>query len=339
MKRVLISLIALSVSAVMAQDAPVQTGTPAKLTVRGKVINVFLQSLEGGTLTFQVAKNPRNIPAPADKVTSLQFFPKFDEEAVTAAYASGDYDSMLATLEPVMNEYVQYMIIDNNMRDEFDMMYNAYRSQENFAKVKEYADIMLAIGDDELVVRATVGKALASIHEGDIAAAEKVVDELDVEAAKLYLTACIQRANGEPVQAIQTITTIISEHPNDMIWLPQGELLNAYLYLDMTGTNWVTTTNSAMYTARQVKNMYKGNNVAADAEILWDSLGGRAIEEAEAKERAELKALEEKRKAEEKARREKEAAEKKARKAAEKKAAEEAAAAAAGTNTVETATN
>jgi hypothetical protein len=339
MKRVLISLIALSVSAVMAQDAPVQSGTPAKLTVRGKVINVFLQGLEDGTLTFQVAKNPKNIPAPANKVTSLQFFPKFDEEAVLAAYASGDYDSMLSTLEPVMSEYLQYMVIDNNMRDEFDIMYNAYRSQENFAKVKEYADIMIAIGDEDLVIRAKVGKALASISDGDIEAAEAVVAELDDDAAKLYLTACIQRAQGDPVQAIQTVTTIISEHPNDMIWLPQGELLNAYLYLDMTGTNSVISTNSAMYTARQVKNMYKGNNVAADAEILWDSLGGRAVEEAEAKERAEMKAREEKRKAEAKARREKEAEERKARKAAEKKAAEEAAAAAAKTNTVETATN
>lgn len=337
MKRVLISLIALSAMGVMAQDAQVQSGTPAKLTVRGKTINVYLQSLEDGKLTFQMAKSPKNIPAPAEKVTSLQFFPKYDEEAVIAAYGRGDYESMLAALEPVMNEYLPYMMIDNNMRDKFDMMYNAYCSQENFAKIKELAAIMIAIGDEDRVVRAQVGNALAMIHAGDIASAEKAVEELGNEAAKLYLTACIQRAQGDPVNAIQTVTTIISEHANDMEWLPAGELLNAYLYLDMTGTNSVITTNSAMYTARQVKNIYKGSNVAADAEKLWDSLGGRAIEEAEAKERAEMKA----RAKEAEARRKVEAAERKAKQAAEKAAAKAAAeaAAAAGTNAVETATN
>jgi hypothetical protein len=337
MKRFLISLVALAAVTTMAQDKVAQTGTPAKLTVRGKVINVYLQSLEDGKVTFQMAKNPKNIPAPANKVEFLQFFPKFEEEAVQAAYMSADYETMLATLEPVMAEYLPYMEIDNNMRDEFMMLYNAYRSQGNFAKVRELGEIMMTMGDDDLTTKATVGMALAAINDGDLAGAGKIAGDLDNEAAKLYLKACIERAGGDPVTAIQTVTTIITDHANDMEWLPQGELLNAYLYLDMTGTNSLIQTNSAMYTARQVKNMYAGSHAAADAEKLWDSLGGRAIEEEEAKMRAEMKKREEERKAEARRKKAEEAARRKAEKEAAKKAAE--AAKAAETNSVETVTN
>ena len=88
------------------------------------------------------------------------------------------------------------------------------------------------------------------------------------EAAKLYLLACVQRVQNEPKKAIQTVTSIIAEHGNDVEWLAPSELLSAQIYLDMA------MTNSAVNTARQVMNMYAGTYVSGDAARFYNRLGG-----------------------------------------------------------------
>ena len=110
---------------------------------------------------------------------------------------------------------------------------------------------------------------------------------------KLYLQACIERARGNPKAAFLLVNQIISEHANDLRWMPQSELLNVHLYMD-TGL-----TNSAIQTARQVKNIYRNSNIAVDARNLQTYLeeaqvatemAAKAREEEEEKARAEVRA-------------------------------------------------
>jgi len=130
---------------------------------------------------------------------------------------------------------------------------------------------------------------------------------------------------------MKIVTTIIADHANDREWMPATELLSAYLYLDMTGTNSVITTNSVINTARQVKNIYAGSQVAGEARKLWVSLGGEAIEAEEIARKAELAAATKKAKEERAAARE---AERKAKQEARAIAkAQEAAAASTNLNT------
>lgn len=333
MKRVLlISLIALTTVAAKAQNTTEQEGAPAKLVAsNGKGARVFLQNMDEGKLTFQPYKSTKNITVPADKIKSLEFFVKYDEAATKTAFGNADYDTALGILEPVMNELNQYMIIENNLRDAFVMMYDAYVSKGDFAKVVELGIILAETGDENLEVKAKVGRALALIDSGDFAGAKTVGAELSVPAAALYVDACILRAQSKPKEAILTVNTIIADHANDMEWLPRSELLNAYLYLDMTGTNSVITTNSAINTARQVKNMYGGSNVAADAKKFWASLGGEAIEEAQIAQRKEAEA----KRLEREAKKEAAAAEKRKAKAAARRKAAKAKKAAANTDVEE----
>jgi len=304
MKRMLLGLGMFVAMGAMAAEE--QSGVPARLeAINGKQARVFLQRLEDGKLTFQAYKSKKDITVEATKIKSLSFFAKYDAESVVTDFNTGDYAAVIATLDPLMEPYWEYMVVDNTLREAFCMLMDAHRKSGDFPKVLKAADLLMASDDPDLVQRGQINTALAALAAGDLGTAEKIRSEVDSAAAGLYLQASIERANGQPKTAIQTVSTIIAEHANAIEWLGPSELLCAYLYMDMIGSTPGITTNSARTTARQVKNIYAGSSEAADAEKLWASLGGREIEAAIEKAKAEKKAADKiawaERKAEEKA--------------------------------------
>jgi hypothetical protein len=378
MKRILLGLVALSATVAIAQDTPVQTGTPSRLeAANGKKASVYLQRLEGGNLTFQAPKSTKNMTVPLNKIKSLGFsmskeeFDFYREQNVISAekiteifkkpdldrgakleemfavileniagiYNQGDYAGFISAIEPLMRERTQYMAIENNLDDFFIMLMESHRKLGDFSNVRECAATLSASPDPDKVEKAKSTLALVAITENDIATAETIRGELSSKAAALYLKALIEQAQGNSKQAIQTVSVIIAEHGNDLEWMPQSELLNAHLYLEMTGTNSVITTNSAMNTARQVKNMYAGSNVAADAKKFWASLGGEKIEAEEMAEKAKLAAAKKEAEIARAAAAEAARKERAEKRAAEKQAKKDAEAAAAATNLNTTAEN
>jgi len=362
MKYISTILALFAAASVFAQENPEPTGTPALLvTANGKQARVNLESMADGNLTF--AAGSRSMTVPSDKIASLKFSmtkPEFDffrEEGIISdeeiagiynredldraqkleeifktclgniekLYNAADYAATIAAVEPLMKDRGQFMAIENNLDDYYIMLMESYRSAGDLAQAKARATVLLQSEDNEKVVLAKACLALIAIATDDFATAESLAAELDSEAAKLYLQACLLRAKDEPKAAFETVTTIIAEHGNDMEWLPRTELMSAYLYLDMAGTNSVITTNSAVTTARQVKNMYAGSKVAGDSKKLWASLGGEALEAKEKAAKAAVAAAKAKQAAEAKARRE---AEREAKRLAKAKAEAEAAAAA-----------
>ncbi|VGO22658.1 tetratricopeptide repeat protein [Pontiella sulfatireligans] len=266
-----VAIIALVAVSAIAQEEVVQSGTPARLeAVNGKQVRVFLQSLVDGTVTFQAFKSDKNIPVPADKIRRFEFYPKYDAAALEQSFNSADYDAVLATLEPLMLDYAPYMTVSNNMQDAYCMMMEAYRAQGDFAKVRVCAEALAQSSGPKFVMLGQVNTALAAIAEGDFKAVESLREEIESEAASLYLQASAERAQGQPKVAMQTVVEIIAEHANDVQWMAPSELLSAELYLDMA------MTNSAVSTARQVKNIYGGSNIAADANKLYIALGGES---------------------------------------------------------------
>ena len=348
MSRIWISLAALLVAmGAMAKEPAAQSGTPALIeSINGNTAGGFLQRLENGTLTFQPRKSTRTISVSITKVKSLTFFPKYDAEAVEQQYNAGDYAAALSSLVSLMEPYEDYMVVENNLRGVFCMMIDAYRKTGNFSKVREGAQVLLESGDPGLVQRGQVNLALVAIAENDLETAKKIHSEVTSEVAGLYLQACIEQAENRPKDASWTVSGIIKDHANDIEWLGPSELLSANLYVDMISTNSVITTNSALLTARQVKNIYSGSSVSADAEKLWISLGGAELTAAVLAEKAEQERLEAAEIEERRVAQKKEQAEKRAEEEAEqekiraeKKAEEEAAAALlieqAGTNGTE----
>lgn len=299
MKHFLFSLV--MISAAVASGQVVQSGTPAQLEVaNGRTLKVFLQKLEGDTLTFQPAKSTRDIPAPVDKITSLTFFPRYDAVAVEHSFSQGDYSDVIATLEPIMEPYQAYMSISNNLQSTFGMLVQSYLVNKEFEKVQRAGEIMMASSDPKMLVQGQIfaGMAVLSSTNG-IPTAEKLRGEVASESAGLYLQACIERTKGNPRAAIKLVCDIIADHGNDMDWMPSSEFLSANLYLDMA------LTNSASATARQVSSIYAGSNIARDAEKFREALPADdekapeetaepvEMEEAEKEEPVEAAAVEE----------------------------------------------
>lgn len=268
------------------EKAAPQSGLPAKLeAVTGKKARVFLQRMEDGKVVFQPYRSTRELAVPPDKIKHLEFVLKYDADGVAKAYREGDYAQVVSTLGPLLQPYAPYMGIDNNLRDAFATLMVAYREAGELDKARKAAEALVASGDPSLELLGRVVLVQAALADGDIATAEKLRAEIESQSAGLYLDACIQRAKGQPKEAIQTAAKVISDFGNDMQWLPPTELLCAELYLDMA------MTNSASHTARQVEHIYAGTHIAADAARLRAPLLA-AEEEAQASETNEVETAE-----------------------------------------------
>lgn len=292
MKRVFLSLIILSATAISGRA--IQSGTPAEIEVAtGKKVKGFLQSLENDILTFHPARSSKEYPAPVDKIKGLTFFPKYDAIAAEQSFNAGEYSDVIITLGPVMRPYWEYMAISNNLQAAFSMLVKSHLANEDFDQVQRAAEVLMESHLPDLLAQGQVYSALVEISAtttnglvttNGLAMAEKIRDELESEVAGLYLQACIERAKGEPRKAIWTICGVISDHGNDMDWMPASELLAANLYLDDG------MTNSAANCARQVQSIYAGSNIASDAEKLRKILSEKApppVEEPKAEQETE----------------------------------------------------
>ena len=288
MKRVF-NIFATFLAVVALTQAQEQPGVPAKMTVAtGKVVPVFLQSLVDGKLVFQIYKRTKNIPLrDVTKVSSLDFMNEFDREGVTRLFNAGDYqgvvDKMTTDLKPSLDEYWQYMSIENNFQSEFCNLLTAYLKLDDFENAAIAASNLSRSSNQEVRAKGVAASIKVALAKGDIEDAEKLLERIDSEVGKLYLMACIERAGNNPKAAFKLVNNIISEHPNNLNWMPQSEFLNVHLYMD------IGLTNSAIQTARQVKNIYGNSNVAAEAQKLQTFL-----EEAQAAAKAAVEAREEK---------------------------------------------
>ena len=116
-------------------------------------------------------------------------------------------------------------------------------------------------------VAAEEGMAASPAESSDpkvnrIQALEKRLQTITDPMAKLYFKAGLERMKGDPERAIETLTQLIVEHPNDEKWIARGELLSAELYLELG------MLNSAAATARQVQFLYEGTDSARQAAAL-----------------------------------------------------------------------
>jgi hypothetical protein len=298
MKR-LCKILATFLAFVAFTNAQEQSGVPAKMTVvTGKTVPVFLQSLSEGRLVFQIYKRQKDIPLnDVTKVTRFEFINQFDSAGVNEMFKAADYqgvvDKMSAELKPTLDEYWQFMVVDNNFQNEFCYLLAAYMELGAVDVAGKAARIMMQSSNPDVRAKGTTAAVKIALESGNIEDAEALVSSFESEVGKLYLNALIEQAKENPRGAFKLVNQIISDHANDLRWMPQAEFLNVHLYLD------IGLTNSAIQTARQVRNIYNNSNLAADAQklqiILEEAqlaaeIAAKAAEEEEARARAEVRA-------------------------------------------------
>jgi len=310
MKRFLTSALAYIalVSMGAAQD---QSGVPAQMQIAGmaKPLPVFLQRVEDGRLYFQRYRQSNDLAGPINKIAHLEFMERFDLAGARELYRVGEFELLVSKMEtelkPSLDEYWPYMQIDNNFQDVFCMLTRVYLELGDYDKATKAAAILIQSKNASVLSTGQSVSILIALKEGRIEDAEQLLEQIDSPAGVLYFRACIERAKKEPKAAIQLATELIAQYGNDLDWMPKAELLCAYLYQDMAETQPEPYLDSAKQTARQVKNIYAGTNIAALAQRMEASIAALQVRlEAEAAAKAEA---EEKAKAEVRARAEKRA--------------------------------
>lgn len=260
---IFLMVLACSFSAVhAAEDAP------AVLKMKdGKALRVFLLGLTEGQLTLRLDKGKVSKTVAVSDVEILNFtHAKYDPDVAQGFFDQADYAAVVGMLDPVLKPYTAYISVTNSQQDIFGLLLEAYCLNENYADASRAATALLGTLDPELKLKAEVFGALAYVGLGDFPHAQDLQKEMTNPAAALYVQAVMERAQGEPREAIQTAVEIISQHVNDMMWLPSAELLCAELYLEMG------MTNSALVTARQTEKLYVGTHIGKEAEALFVTL-------------------------------------------------------------------
>jgi hypothetical protein len=289
MKRICAAFFILVSTALLAQAQ--QSGIAAKMTAaNGKEFPVFLQGVEQENIVFQLYKKTNNQTVPARLITKLEFVGQFDADGAEGLFNTGDYQGMIekmeADLQPSLDAYWPFMSVENNLEDLFIKLMKAYLRQGNAPKAGEAAAILLQNPSASVKGQAESIAILAALRNDRVAAAEAMVESIESAPGKLYLNACVFQAKSKPVEAIKLITELIKQYANDLDWMPQAELLNVQLYLDMG------LTNSAIRTAQQVQNIYANSDVGNDAAKMHEeiSLAKQRAEEAMAARAAEEEA-------------------------------------------------
>lgn len=119
-----------------------------------------------------------------------------------------------------------------------------------------------------------ISAALLSFAEGDggglspaqIQAMESHLSSIEDPAARLFFQAGIERAKGNPEQALRQLSQLIVLYPHQEQWLPKSELLCAELYLEMG------MLDAADVTARQVQFLNKGTDAAEKARLFREKV-------------------------------------------------------------------
>jgi hypothetical protein len=112
--------------------------------------------------------------------------------------------------------------------------------------------------------RISAGAADVSVGPATVAPAADPIQAAKITSPeeKLYVQACLERANGDPKRAIQTVAKVMALYSGKREWMARSELLSAELYLELG------MPEAADVTARQVQNLYAGMDVAKKADAL-----------------------------------------------------------------------
>ena len=240
----------------------------AKLTrADGRAWRVFLTGCTAEQLMYRLEKSPVEKTLPLSDVQSILIkLPKLDLEALRARLRAADYGGVISVLEPVVLAAGPYMAVSNNATPAFALLTKAYLRDGEPTKARDAAAQLLLSQDPGLKRSALEITAQAALEAGDLTAAKSGLEKMKDPAAKLYLTARIQRAEQQSKKAMQTVVELIASHPNNMEWMPQTETLCAELYIDLG------MLESAAEVARQVEVLYPRSEFKVEAKALREKI-------------------------------------------------------------------
>ena len=265
MKRTIFLLTAMLCSSLWAEVT--QTFNAKLVRTDRKAFRVVLEDCDEVQLTYKLENGRESKILPVAEVDNVQIqLPKLSLDELQARLVAAEYGDVVSVLEPVVGNAGKYMIVPNNIVPVFALLTKAYLRNGDIAKARSAAEQLQVVSDPEIKREAQSIIAECIVESGDLEEAKKRVAKLEDSAARLYLTARIQRDEKQSKEAMQTIVELIASHPNDHNWMPQAEYLCAQLYLDLG------MPDSAAEVARQTVTLYPGSEFKIEAQKLQEEI-------------------------------------------------------------------
>jgi len=249
--------------------------SPAIVNLKdGRAFRVFLMSTDGNLISTEMQKLRTNKEFETEEVLNLEFTPVGMNENERKAFIEGhaelfeqaDYETVITKGQPVMEPYGEYMRITNNLQETYGLLMQAYSRTGNHAQAAEIAADLMDTKDKSLKQKAVVCAVLAAADRKDFDKAQEFLTQIENPAAVLYVRAALERAKGDPVEALRTSAKVVANHGDKLEWLAPVEFLCAELYLESGRTN------SALATARQTAKLYDGTYIGNEADALHSRL-------------------------------------------------------------------
>jgi tetratricopeptide (TPR) repeat protein len=104
-----------------------------------------------------------------------------------------------------------------------------------------------------------IAESFSLLNDGQFDAALVRMEDISNPAAKLFVKACVEQAQGKLEQALETVTMSVVQYPNDSVWTAKSELMSAALYIELGQFD------SAEAAIRQIQLFHEGTDAAEKA--------------------------------------------------------------------------
>ena len=233
----------------------------------GRTWKVFLLECGGDQLQYHLDKSEAMKTVLLTEVTRLKFnLPKIDMEALQEQFQQSDYAGVIEVLEPALAHAGDYMIVENNAEEGYELLTRAYLRNRDLEKARSAASKLQLVSNEDFQRSARVVAAQAALLADDVVSAQEMMSAIKDPAAQRFVTALIERKNGESKKAMQIVIEFIATYPNNLEWMPQIEYLCAQLYVDLERLD------SAAEVARQAQALYSGMYIEKEAQALGEEI-------------------------------------------------------------------
>lgn len=231
----------------------------------GRKTNVIIQKSDNTDIHFIEYKSKKKFVVPADKVNSIKFISEYNFDNFRNEI--NFTDEAFINFENEIKKYSNFMFVNNNLLNYFyDYLDYVFISDRFENSLIYYIDILKSSPVSSINAKGLHYECMYRIKIHEFDKVQEIAENISNEADKIYYQALIFNEQKKFKDAMQTVTQMIINHPNNTSWLPPTELLAAKIYLSLG------LTNSAISTIKQIKNIYNGTITAKVAEEVSNLL-------------------------------------------------------------------
>lgn len=234
MKRLLIHLLMCTVAGIAFGE-----GLDARIRTREseRIYSGALVERGPGFVLFRQDGISQTIRITDGELAFIKFEVEEDLKTVQQQFTAGAYSDAAAAYNRILPRFLPYSSLPSNLSEEFVRWPAAVYWSGDYTLTIKLTKVLKATSGSKkaelygLLARLEMGESEAVCAFLESPEAREIVPE--DSAVDYYIKACLLKQGGQPLEAIRTVTRLISRHSRDADWMPQAELLCAELYFEL----------------------------------------------------------------------------------------------------------